>query len=110
MPEKDGIILTIQCGGSTFEAGPHDVARHRALLDCADAIGLVRDGVERVRVELGGLRRWIAFQRNVGGSPLYCIGYQETVGACWRGGLAIGGSNRKVIVRLHPDDTVTIVS
>lgn len=101
-------ILTIQCGGSAFRTPMANLRRYRALLDCADAIGLDVGGRECVRVELGGLRRWIAFERVTGGSPLVCIGYQETVGARWRDSVAIGGSNRKVLCWLRPDGSVVV--
>lgn len=74
----------------------------RVLLENADAIALSHNGAERVRVQLDGLRRWIAFRRDVAGSPFACIGYQETVGAIHRDGAIIGGSNRKTLAWLHP--------
>lgn len=101
-------LLTIQCGGSSFCTEIGNVRQFKGLLDCADVIGLSRDGRECVLVELGGLRRWIAFERSVGGSPLVCIGYQETVGARWQGNVAIGGSNRKVLCWLTSMGAMTI--
>jgi len=108
MSDNNKTRLTIQCGGSSFAAPVGSVYNWRAVLDCADSIGLYREGREHVRVELGGLRRWIVFERTVGGSPLFCIGYQETVGATWQGPVAIGGSNRKTLCWLLPDNRVTI--
>jgi len=100
--------LTINTGGSTFNADPRNIQPWRALLDCADSIALSQDGIERVRVDLGGLRRWVAFERISGGSPLTCIGYQETVGAVHRGDSIIGGSNRRVLCWLYPTGKVLV--
>ena len=101
--------LTIHIGGSSFEnIEPQKIQPWRALLDCADSIGLSQSGVERVRVDLGGLRRWIAFERTVGASPLTCIGYQETVGAIRQGDNVIGGSNRQVLCWLYPSGRVLV--
>ena len=100
--------LSINVGGSAFSADWHSLPTWRVLLDNADSIAIQRDGEERVRVDLGGLRRWIAFSKCVNGSPLYCIGYQETVGAVQRSGLIVAGSNRKVTAWLHPSGRVTI--
>lgn len=94
--------LIINVGGSALKASVERVHEWRALLDCADSIALFWNGAERVQVSLGGLRRWVAFKRTHGGSPLYCIGYQETVGALHRRGATIGGSNRKVLVWMLP--------
>lgn len=99
--------LTIHCGGSAFATGFEGLARWRAVLDCADAISLAWNGA-RVDVRLGGLRRWVAFLRTVGGSPFCVIGYQETVGALRRGDLYIGGSNRKVLARVGPDGAINV--
>ena len=96
-------------GGSIFEIGLGDVQRWKGVLDCADAIALRRNGVDQLRVQLGGLRRWIAFQRSVGSSPLFAIGWQETIGAKTDdGGYIVSGSNRKMIAFLHPDGRVAI--
>ena len=89
--------LAIHCGGSTFNTSFDGIKRWRPVLDCADAISVVRDDVERVSVRLGGLRRWVAFEQSIGGSPFAVIGYQETVGAVWHGAAYTGGSNRKVL-------------
>lgn len=100
--------LTIDVGGSALKADLNNLQPWRALLDNADAIALVQNGNECVRVDLGGLKRWIAFERNVSGSPFACIGYQETVGAQRYGNVVAGGSNRKVLAWLHPSGKVTI--
>ena len=105
MPDTE---LIINLAGSAFIADPEQIQPWRAVLDNADGIALSRDGKERVRVELGGNRRWITFNRITNGSRLYVIGFQETVGAIQRGGLYIGGSNRKVLAWLHPSGGVTI--
>ena len=101
--------LQIECSGSAFLISLSDARRWKGVLDCADAIVLKRNGVEQLRVQLGGLRRWIAFERFVGGSPLYAIGYQETIGAkASDGGYIVSGSNRKMIAYLYPDGRVAI--
>ena len=100
--------LIINVGGSALQANMERVREWRALLDCADSIALSWRGTERVRVDLGGLRRWIAFKRILGGSPFYCIGYQETVGAIHRHGAIIGGSNRKVLAWMTPGGLVSL--
>ena len=100
--------LAIYVAGSAFAAPLAEARRHRALLNCADAIGLVDlDNGQRVRVrvDLGGDRRWIAFQED-GGPP--CVGYQETVGAERHGFTTVGGSNRKVLAWLADDGSVRI--
>lgn len=100
--------LTIGISGSVFQADLDNLQPWRALLSCADSIGLARNGSEMVRVELGGLRRWVAFRRNSAGSPLYCIGYQETVGAMRKGNQIVGGSSRKFLAWLHPSGQVVL--
>lgn len=100
--------LTINVGGSALKADLKNLQPWHALLNNADAIALTQNGKECVRVDLGGLKRWIAFRRNVGGSPLCAIGYQETVGAQRYGDMIVGGSNRKVLAWLHPSGRVTI--
>lgn len=100
--------LVIHCGGSTFSTGFGSVRRWRAVLDCADAISVVRDDAEHVRVRLGGLRRWVAFERSIGGSPFAVVGYQETVGAVWHGAAYTGGSNRKVLAWVGADGRVVV--
>lgn len=106
MPETR---LKIECSGSTFLVGLGDVRRWKAVLDCADAIALRQNGVDQLRVQLGGLRRWIAFKRSVGGSPLCAIGWQETIGAQTDdGGYIVSGSNRKMIAFLYPNGRVEI--
>jgi hypothetical protein len=100
--------LAIHCGASTFTTPLDGVREWRAVLDCADAISLWAGSAERVRVRLGGLRRWIAFERTIGSSPYACIGYQETVGAVQRGHAYTGGSNRKVLAWINGDGTVSI--
>jgi hypothetical protein len=102
--------LTIDVGGSALKADLENLQPWRALLDNAAAIALARNGEERVRVELDGLKRWIAFRREFGGSPFVCVGHQETVGARTHGGIIMGGSNRKVLAWLHPGGQVTIGS
>ena len=94
--------LIIHVGGSSLRANFQNLQPWRTLLNCADSIGLARNGDECATVELGGQRRWIAFQKIVGGCPLSCIGYQETVGGI------PGGSNRKVLCWLGPDDKVRV--
>ena len=101
--------LIINVGGSALSTSDFDDLKPwYALLGGADSIALAQNNVERVRVQLGGLRRFIAFKRDNGSSPLHFIGYQETVGAIVREGLYIGGSNRKVIACLHPSGHVEI--
>lgn len=102
--------LQIESSGSAFLIGLGDVRRWKSVLDCADAIALKRNGVEQLRVQLGGLRRWIAFERSVGGSPLCAIGWQETIGARMGDGgyFVTSGSNRKMIAYLYPDGRVAI--
>ncbi|MBU0792325.1 MAG: hypothetical protein KKC55_17960 [Gammaproteobacteria bacterium] len=100
--------LTIYCGASAFSTGFDELRRWRHVLNCADAISLKHDGAERVHVRLGGLRRWIAFEQSVGGSPFAVVGYQETVGAVWHGESYSGGSNRKVLAWVRGDGTVSI--
>jgi hypothetical protein len=104
------VTLSIAVGGSVLNADYWDDLRPWApLLNNADSIALVSDGQERVRVDLSGPRRWIAFAREVGaGSLVFCIGYQETVGALHRGGAILGGSNRKTLAWLHPGGRVVI--
>jgi hypothetical protein len=102
------VQLIINLAGSAFAADLGDLRPWRPLLDNAESIALAQNGKERVRVELGGLRRWVAFERKVGGSPLVCLGYQETVGAVRRAGAVIGGSNRKCLAWLHPGGRVFI--
>jgi hypothetical protein len=106
MPDSS---LAIHCGGSTFSTPLSTVRRWRHVLDCADAISLLQNGAERVHVQLGGLRRWIAFERAIGGSPFACVGYQETVGARPVGlGAYTGGSNRKVLAWVNGGGEVFI--
>ena len=100
--------LIINVGGSALCAELDDLQPWRALLSNADSIALQHNGAVRVRVELSGLKRWIAFNRIVNGSPLRCIGWQETVGAIYRNNAIIGGSNRKVLAWLHPSGRVEI--
>lgn len=100
--------LTIEVGGSAFQADLENLQPWRTLLGFADSIGLARDEHEVLRVELGGLRRWIAFKRDSAGSPLYCIGYQETVGAIRNGDQIIGGSSRKTLAWLYPSGQVVL--
>jgi hypothetical protein len=101
--------LIINLAGSSFMTGDFgNLQTWRVVLDSADSIALMRDGQERVRVQLSGQRRWIAFNRIINGCPLYCIGWQETVGAMQRGGLYIGGSNRKTLAWLHPSGRVEL--
>jgi len=105
-----GTELIINVGGSSLRtAAFDDLKPWYALLNGADSIALAQNNMERVRVQLGGLRRFIAFRKDIDGKPpLYCIGWQETVGAIQRDGLYIGGSNRKVMVWLHPSGYVDI--
>lgn len=105
MPDN---LLTIHCSGSIFNTPLHSIKRWRTVLDCADALSLSVNGAERVHVQLGGLRRWIAFERSVGGSPFAVVGYQETVGATWCGNAYTGGSNRKVLAWVAADGAVSI--
>ena len=102
------VTLVINVGGSSFQTDLNDLNPWRALLDGADTLSLAQNNVERVRVQLGGLRRFIAFRKHIDGSPLYCIGFQETVGALVRGDVYIGGSNRKTMAWLHPSGFVDI--
>ena len=100
--------LMIGCPGSIFNIGLEEVGTWRAILDCAEEIALIRNGTPLIGVKLGGRRRWIAFQRQVAGSPLAAIGYQETVGALSTDNMILSGSNRKVIAWLHPSGEVRI--
>ncbi len=104
--------LVIHCGSSTFSTPLAEVRQWKAVLDCADAISLMTGSAgrerERVHVRLGGLRRWIAFEQFVGGSPYAVIGYQETVGATRRGYTYTGGSNRQVLAWVNGDGAVSI--
>jgi len=95
------VTLSIYVGGSALSADLGDLRPWTPLLNNADSIGLVQDGTERVRVELSGLRRWVAFRRQIGGSPFAVVGHQETVGAICRGDAFIGGSNRKMLAWVH---------
>jgi len=106
-----GTELIINVGGSSLRtAAFDDLKPWYALLSGAESIALAQNNEIRVQVQLGGLRRFIAFKRddNDGKPPLFCIGWQETVGAIQRDGLYIGGSNRKVMVWLHPSGYVDI--
>ena len=107
MPDTE---LIINVGGSALKTTDFDnLIPWYALLRGADSIALAQNNVERVRVQLGGLRRFIAFRKHIDGSPpLYCIGFQETVGALVRGDVYIGGSNRKTMAWLHPSGRVDI--
>jgi len=105
----DNVKLAVRCGASAFSVPFGALGEWKPLLDCADSFALVRNGTEVVDVRLGGLRRWIAFKRDgIGGSPLFGIGYQETVGAQRRGREYWGGSNRKVVVLVRADGTVRV--
>ena len=100
--------LAIHCGASTFTTPLNGVREWRAVLDCADAISLYAGSAERVRVRLGGLRRWVAFEHTIGGSPCAVIGYQETIGAVRQGHAYTGGSNRKVLAWVNEDGLVSV--
>lgn len=101
--------LIINVGGSSLRTTAFDDLKPwYALLQNADSIALAQGGSERIRVQLGGLRRFIAFKKDIDSKPLYCIGWQETVGAIQRGDLYVGGSNRKVMAWLHPSGRVEI--
>lgn len=104
------VCLSIGLAGSRLMADFDNmqVREWGPILDSADCIGLVQKGEERLRVELNGSRRWIAFKRALCGSQLYCIGYQETVGGVHRAGMISGGSNRKTLAWLHPSGKVHI--
>jgi hypothetical protein len=104
----DNTQLRIYVAGSVFDTDLEKLQPWTPLLNSAESIGLVIDGSEAVRVELGRNQRWIAFNRIVSGSCLYVIGRQETVGAIQRGGMFIGGSNRKMLAWLHPSGRVQI--
>lgn len=104
----DTTQLRIYVGGSALDTGLDNLQPWRPLLHNADAIGLVRNGTERVRVQLGGQRRWIAFRRTLGGCPLCVIGYQVSVGRLSRADEILGGSNRKVLAWLFPDGAITV--
>lgn len=103
--------LSIRVAGSSFSAPFDDTRfdRHRALLDCADGIALHRNG-HCIDVELDDMKRWVAFYEEQSGSALYCVGYQETVGAVQKDGMYIGGSNRQVLCWLAPDGTIRVTS
>lgn len=104
MPDQ----LIINVGGSALSADLGNLQPWRALLDCADGIAIQRDGRERLRVDLNGLRRWIVFERKEAASPFVCIGWQETVGLIRRNGAIVSGSNRKVLARLYQSGRVEI--
>lgn len=98
--------LIINVGGSSFAAELDNLQHWQPFLNTADSIAIHRLGEERLRVDLGGLKRWITFEKTVGGSPLVCIGWQETVGATYVNGFPMGGSNRKVLAWLYPNGRV----
>jgi len=89
--------LIINVGGSALCADLGDLRPWGPLLNNADSIALTQDDRELVRVELNGLRRWVAFRRQIGSSPFAVVGWQETVGARRYGEAFIGGSNRKTL-------------
>lgn len=100
--------LYASIGASTFKIDWQRIGEWAPALDCADWLALAQNGTERIRVDLSDGQRWVAFRRNVNGSALACIGYQETVGATYRGPMTIGGSNRKFLAWLHPSGRVYI--
>jgi hypothetical protein len=104
MPDQ----LVINVGGSALTADLDNLQPWRALLNCADSIAVQRSGREMLRVDLSGHRRWIVFKRNIGGSPLICIGHQETIGVRRVNGRYIGGSNRKTLAWLHPNGRIEV--
>lgn len=79
--------LSAQVGASSFSVPWADLGEWRSVLNCADGLTL-RNETQVLNLDLGGTRRWIAFQKQINGSPLDCVGYQETV----------AGHNRKVLI------------
>jgi hypothetical protein len=98
--------LMINVAGSSLYADFDNLQSWQSVLNSAQSIAIADNGRVCARVDLSGLRRWIAFKRISNGSPLYAIGFQETVGAIQRGGLIVAGSNRKCILWLHPSGYV----
>ena len=104
-------VLVATVGASAFAVDWERIREWGPVLDSAERISLFQDGQERVRVELDEPhKRWIAFRRSVNGSQVACVGYQETVGAIYRGALTIGGSNRRVLSWLDSTGRLTIGS
>jgi hypothetical protein len=95
-------------GASAFVVDFARIREWKPALDCAHWLSLSVNGAERVRVDISGPRRWVAFQKTVNGSALACIGHQETVGMVKRGETIISGSNRKTLAWLHPSGRVYI--
>ena len=102
------LALRARVGASTLDIDFAEIRGWAPLLDSATAIYLHHDGREVVTVQLDGFRRWVAFRREMAGSLLYCVGYQETVGAAQHGNLIIGGSNRKTLAWVYPCGRVSI--
>lgn len=102
--------LSAMVGASTFNIDWDNLQAWKPVLACADSLSLSRNSTDLLRLDLGTTRRWIAFQKTINGSPLACIGYQETVGAIQRGGMTIGGSNRKMLAWIRLDDSIYIGS
>lgn len=95
--------LAAQVGASSFDISWSRLREWKPVLNCAETISLHKNGTRLLSLDLGDTRRWIAFQKQINGSPFDCIGYQETIGAIQRDGYIIGGSNRKVLVWHGPD-------
>lgn len=102
-------ILSVECGGRTFNIQPNQVREWKPLLDCADSFVVMDADRPIIRIQLGGTRRWIVYQDSVSGSPVLAVGYQESVGALRKGpNVYVGGSSRKVLCWLLPDGPVTV--
>lgn len=102
--------LSAIVGASTFDIDWDNLQAWKPVLACAESLGLSRNGTDLLKLDLNTTRRWIAFQKTINGSPLACIGYQETVGAIQRASVTTGGSNRKMLAWIRPDDSVYIGS
>ena len=98
--------LAAQVGASSFNIPWSDLKEWKAVLNCAESLSLNQNGTQLVKIDLSDTQRWIAFQAEMNGSSLTCVGYQETVGAMQRGGFS--GSNRKVLVWHRPNGTFFI--
>ena len=102
------ITLHAGIGASAFEVDFDRLSVWKPALDCAKWLSLSIGDLEHVRIDLSGSVRWIAFQKIVNGSPITCIGHQETIGLTKRGNTIVSGSNRKTLAWLHPSGRVFI--
>ena len=95
-------------GASAFEIDFDRIPEWKTALDCAQWLSLSIGDHEHVRVDLAANTRWIAFRKIINGSPMSCIGHQETFGVTRQGGIITGGFNRKTLAWLHPSGRVFI--